>query len=145
MSFTCCDLPSSLSLVLGPWPPVFLPLSSSAIMMSKKNDKGARITSPLWPEQRIMYHQGFPTWGGQGHLAEGLHNKQDNWGYPEPMVFPMENSQVEGVSHRWLGILTPLHWAVRTKIVPRMGQPGSLWEEGFFKSCGAHPFGSQSL
>lgn len=42
-----------------------------------KNDKGARATSPLWPEQRIVCtNQGFPPWGSQGRLAEGLHNKQ---------------------------------------------------------------------
>lgn len=115
-------------------------------MMNKKvDDKGTRATSFLWPEERIMYHQGFPTWGSQGHLAEGLHSKQSNWGYPEPMGFPMEDSQVEGDSHRWLGILIPLHRAARTEIVPHMGQPGSLWKEGFFKTCGVHPSGSQSL
>lgn len=56
-----------------------------------------------------MYHQGFPTWGTQGHLAEELHNKQSNWGYPVPMGFPMEDSQVEGASHKWLGILISPH------------------------------------
>lgn len=100
-----------------------------------KNDKGTRATSPWWPEQRIKCtNQGFPTWGSQGHLAEGLHNKQSNWGYPGPMGFPTEDSHVEGVSHRWLGILIPPHRAVRTERVPHMGRPGSLWAEGFFKN-----------
>lgn len=56
--------------------------------MSKKNDKGARATSPLWPQQRtICASQGFPTWGSPGHLAEGLYNRVTGatlgqWGFP---------------------------------------------------------------
>lgn len=32
------------------------------MLMGEKNGKGTGVTSPLWPEQRIMYTRVFPHW-----------------------------------------------------------------------------------
>lgn len=103
--------------------------------------------TPLWPEQRtICTSQGFPTRGSQGHLAEGLHNKQSNWSYPGPMGFRMEDSQVEGSLPQVAG---DAHFSTQgeseLRESPTWGKQGHSGMRGFSKHVGPTPLPSKAL